>query len=147
MNTLIKKNAYSPVNRFWFDDLFTREFERFLQPSNASSVSPSANIWEDEKSLNMEFAMPGVKKEDVKVKVENNTLLVSAETSSKTEEKEKSYIRKEFNSVAYARSFRINEKRYQVNAIEARLENGVLSLMVPKAVEEKKENSFNIEVK
>ena len=144
MNTILKKAHHSP-SRFWFDDFFTRDFDR-AQPSN-SSVSPSANIWEDEKSLYMEFAMPGVKKEDVKVKVENNTIQVSAESASKVEEKEKSFIRKEFHSASYTRSFRINEKRYQVNAIEAKLENGVLSLVVPKAVEEKKDNVHTIEVK
>jgi len=151
MNTLIKKNAYSPANRFWFDDFFTREFDRFLQPST-SSVAASANVWEDDKNLYMEFAMPGIKKEEVKVKIENNTLQVSAEsdsyrTSTKTEEKEKTFIRKEFNVASYTRSFRINEKRYQVNAVEAKLDNGVLHLVIPKIVEEKKEHSITVEVK
>lgn len=143
MNTILKKSHHP--GRFWFDDFFTRDFDR-SQPST-SSVSPSANIWEDEKNLYMEFAIPGVKKEDVKVKVENNTIQVSAEKAVKDEEKEKSFIRKEFHAVSYTRSFRINEKRYQVNAIEARLENGVLSLVVPKAIEEKKDNVHTVEVK
>lgn len=146
MNTLIKRNQ-APVNRLWFDDFFTREFDRLLQPAGSSSVSASANVWEDDKNLFMEFAIPGVKKEDVKVKVENNTLQVSAETTAKTEEKEKSFIRREFSTTSYSRSFRINEKRYQVNAIEARLENGMLSLVIPKLVEEKKDHSHTIEVK
>lgn len=146
MNTIIKRNQ-APVNRFWFDDFFTREFDRFVQPATNSSVAPSANVWEDDKNLYMEFAVPGIKKEEVKVKVENNTLYVNAQTVAKTEEKEKTFIRKEFNSVSYARNFRINEKRYNVNAMEAKLENGVLNLMIPKIFEEKKDNAFTVEVK
>lgn len=147
MNPLIKKNPYSPASRFWFDDFFTRDFDRFLQPATNASVAASANVWEDEKNLYMEFAMPGIKKEEVKVKIENNTLQVSAQTSGKTEEKEKTFIRKEFHTTAYTRSFRINEKRYHVNAVEAKLDNGILHLVIPKMVEEKKEQTVNVEVK
>lgn len=149
MNTITKNQAFSPVNRYWFDDLFTREIGRLFEPSTSgvTSVPASANVWEDDKNLFMEFSMPGIKKEDVKVTVENNVLTVNAGASVKTEDSKKDFIRKEFHANAYTRSFRISEKRYQVNSIEAKLENGVLNLTIPKVVEEKKETSHTVEIK
>jgi HSP20 family protein len=143
MNTVTKNNQCAPANRLWFDDFFTREVERLFtgNPAN-SSVTPGANVWEDEKQLSLELALPGIKKEDVKIKLENSILNITAEQVKETEDKAKNYIRKEFGKVSYSRSFKVNEKHFNVAGITAAMENGVLLVTLPKQVEEKKESQY-----
>ncbi|HYG52727.1 MAG TPA: Hsp20/alpha crystallin family protein [Flavobacteriales bacterium] len=143
MNMLIKNNQCVPTNRFWFDDFFTREVERLFtgNPAN-TSVTPAANVWEDEKQLSLELALPGIKKEDVKIKFDNGVLSITAEQVKQTETDNKNYIRKEFGKVSYSRSFKVNEKHFKTDAITASMDNGVLMVTLPKQVEEKKESQY-----
>lgn len=148
MNTIAKNNQCAPSNKLWFDDFFTREVDRlFSHQSSRTSATPSANIWDDEKSLFIEMVIPGINKEDVKVKLENNLLNITAEHTSQTEESNKRFIRKEFGKLAYSRSFKLNQDDYQIADIEAAMNNGVLLITVPKKVVEKQESSHIISVK
>lgn len=143
MNTLIKKSTVSPVNRFWFDDFFTREVDKFFTGNNlSSSVLPNSNIWDDDKKLFIEVAIPGIKKEEVKIKLDGNILNISTETNQESEEIDKNYLRKEFGKVEYSRGFKLNQDLYDFNSIEAVMENGVLLVSILKKQEEKKESQF-----
>lgn len=149
MTTLAKSNYCSPSNRVWFDDLLTREMDRFFKGNKnvANAIEASANVWEDDKNLHLEYALPGVKKEQINVQFENGILAVSTEKSSTENDTERNYHRREFTYTSYSRSFRLNDKKYKFDAIEAAFENGVLKVTVPKLVEEKKEARTTIEVK
>jgi HSP20 family protein len=149
MNTHIKSSNCAPSNRLWFDDFFTREVDRFFSHNNSksTSVSPSANIWEDEKVLHLELSLPAIKKEDVKIKLENNLLSITAENTTESQEETKNFIRKEFGRVGYSRSFKLNQDSFQLDAIEAEMKDGILNITLPKKVKEEKENSQFIAIK
>lgn len=136
MRHLIKTN---------FEPLFKNFFDVENDFSFAKNEKPAVNISENEKSYELEFAVPGFQKEDLKVKVENSQLLVSAEQKQESENTEdKKYTRREFSYKSFSRSFYIPEK-VNSEAIEAKYENGILYLSLPKAVES--QDSKNISIK
>lgn len=102
---------------------------------------PRANTVENEKEYLVELFMPGVKKEQIKVDVEKNTLTVSSETNKEEEVK---YSVREFAS-SYKRSFTLPEDVNSDN-ISASYENGVLKVTLPK-VEKAPEIKKQIEIR
>jgi HSP20 family protein len=83
--------------------------------------------------------VPGLKKEEVKVEVEDgNILQISGERSSENEEKSDTWHRVERSSGKFMRRFRLPENA-KVEEVKASMENGVLSVTVPKVQESKPE--------
>ncbi|MDP1803323.1 MAG: Hsp20/alpha crystallin family protein [Bacteroidota bacterium] len=107
----------------WFDKEFGPTF-------------PAVNIDESNKEFNLEFAAPGFKKEDFKVNVDGNVLTISAEKKEEKNEENKRFTRKEYSFNSFTRSFTLPET---VNAdnIDAKYNNGILKLSVPKKEETK----------
>jgi HSP20 family protein len=92
---------------------------------------PAANVSETDKEYKIEVAIPGFKKEEVKVNLENEVLTISAENKSEKEEKAKRYTRKEFFYGSSTRSFQL-PKAANAEKIEAKYENGLLKLAIAK---------------
>jgi HSP20 family protein len=99
---------------------------------------PAVNISEDDKGYGVEVVAPGFKKEDFKVKVDDDVLTISAETKQETQEGEgKEYSRREYTYSSFTRSFRLPENAKD-DSITARYDNGVLQLQIPKTAKETK---------
>ena len=82
----------------------------------------------------VEAELPGFKKEDIEISVENDVLTVTASHSEENEEKkEGKYVHRERRYGSYSRSFDVSE--VECDNIEASLENGVLTLELPKKAE------------
>ncbi len=95
---------------------------------------PSANIKEKSNGFTVEVAAPGLSKEDFKVGIEHDVLSISAEkTAHKNEENEK-YTRQEFHYDSFTRSFRLPDT-INADKIDARYENGLLKINIPKKTE------------
>ena len=92
---------------------------------------PAVNISETEKDFVVEMAVPGFKKEDFKVKVENEVLIIEAEKKEEKVEEEKNYTRKEYSHESFCRSFRLPEN-VKEDMIMAGYEDGMLKLTLPK---------------
>ena len=88
---------------------------------------------ETEKNFRIELAAPGLNKEDFNIKVEKDTLSISAKKETSTVEGEKVKVR-EFAYTSFQRNFNL-PKTVDAEAIEARYENGVLSVTLPKKEE------------
>lgn len=109
----------SMVDDFWSggmtpkDDIFTKEW------------MPLVNIKDDEDIYEIELAVPGFKKEEIEVSVDNGLITISA-LSEKTEEKEEEhYTRREFSSSSFTKSFSI-PKDASEDDVQASYEDGVL---------------------
>lgn len=96
------------------------------------------NIFENENDWTLELLAPGYHKSDFTMKIEDNTLRVSA---TQKEEKRK-FFRKEFRTSEIDRSFKL-PKNIDSDKISANLEVGILSIVIPKS-EEAKPRSINI---
>lgn len=95
---------------------------------------PAVNISENEKNYSVEVVAPGFKKEDFKLKVDDDILTISAESKSETKEegKEKEYTRREYSYNSFTRSFHLPENVKDDN-ISATYQDGILKLQLPKS--------------
>ena len=127
-NALTKKTNVLPsfVNDFFkpWNDWFDNGFEKTL------SV-PAVNITENKGQYDVSVAAPGMKKDDFKIDLDGDMLTISAEKEETKEDKDKQYNRKEYNYSSFSRSFTLPEEVKQ-DKIEAKYENGVLTLVLPK---------------
>ena len=152
METLVKRNGLFPlvpVNTF-FDDLFTKDIFDWTD-RNFSSIGsnlPSVNLKETDDLLKIELAAPGMKKEDFKVEIDNNTLLISSEKEEEKEEtrKKDNYIRKEFNYQSFFRSFSLPEY-IDESKIEANYKDGILHVNIAKKEGGKSKTTKRIAIK
>lgn len=131
--TLVKVN--NPLSRS-FDGLMKDLFNEFpvgLSKTVREDVLhfPPVNIAENNSSYQLEIAAPGFDKADFNIKLEENLLTISNEKKEEKTDTENKQIRKEFSYRSFKRSFTIDEK-IDAEKINARYENGILKLDLPK---------------
>lgn len=130
---LVRINRY-PV----FNDLMENFEKSFFGPLNEKDGDvPAVNIKDAKDQYLLEFAAPGLKKQDFKIDLDNYVLTVSSEKKQEKEEKESSYSRREFVYSSFSRSFTL-PKTVNVDKIKADYSNGILSITLPKKEEEAK---------
>lgn len=119
--------------------MFENVFNDAVSPFVSSMVAPSfkVDISEDEKAIYIDADMPGIKKEDVKISMDDDVLTICTERSHEEEEKKKDYHRIERTYGSMSRSFTVGENVDSDN-IDARYDNGVLRIQIPKREPEKK---------
>jgi HSP20 family protein len=96
-----------------------------------SGWMPSVDITEDKDSFVLSAELPGVKKEDVKISVRDNTLTIEGEKKSTSEKKDDDYYRNERFFGKFTRSFTLNSE-VDTDKIKADFEHGVLTVSLPK---------------
>ena len=129
-----------------FDDFFKPWREWFDMGWDKVSTVPSVNVTEADKEYKISVAAPGLQKDDFKVNVDGNMITISAERSTRSEEKEEKFTRKEYNYTSFSRTFTLPDN-VMADKIEARYENGELMLMLPKMVDEKVSTHKKIEIR
>jgi HSP20 family protein len=92
---------------------------------------PTVNIIENGKDFKIEMAAPGMEKKDFHVSVENGMLTISSEKKEEMKEKKENFTRREFSYSSFSRSFRLPENCLP-DKIDAKYENGILKLSLPK---------------
>lgn len=135
----------------WFDDLFDRSFmmtpwpeERELYGKHARNLMKT-DVHETEDGYEMNVDLPGFKKEDIHVDLNEGYLTLRAEKNlEKEEKKEKKVIRSERYVGSMSRSFYVGDIRPE--SIKCRYENGVLTLEFPKAEQPKLPESHAITI-
>ena len=107
---------------------------------------PAVNITENKDAYMVSLAAPGLKKDDFKIAVEGNMLTISSEKEETKEEKDKKFTRKEYSYSSFSRSFTLPEE-INKEKIDAKYEDGVLKLSLPRKEEAKKPLAKQIAVK
>lgn len=130
-----------------FSELF--DADKFFNPGTYlkefNKQFPPVNITESAKEYKIELAIPGFDKEDVKVHVENEMLTISAEKKEEKNVKNERYTRKEFSYGSFNRSFQL-PKAANGDNVKAKIENGILNLVVAKKEEALKQAKKEIKV-
>jgi HSP20 family protein len=118
------------LNRF-FDDAFGTGGFDDAPAGLVSAWVPPCDIFENQESVKLVLELPGVKPEDVKLSLENGTMMIRGEKKQVAEEKTERVHR-------YERSYGVFERRFSlpnsvdVEAIKANFEQGVLTVTLPK---------------
>lgn len=107
---------------------------------------PAVNITEQKDDYVVSLAAPGLKKDDFKIDVDGNMLTISSEKEESKEEKDKRFTRKEYNYSSFSRSFTLPDE-INKEKIDARYEDGVLKISLPRKEEAKKPAAKQIAVK
>jgi|SRR6185312_3739544 len=131
MATLVKRN--NTLFPTLVNDLFDTDFFNFdndfmkLKSINA----PSVNVSETDKEFKIEMAAPGLEKKDFKVTIDKGLLSISSEKETEKTEEKKNYWRKEFSYNQFSRSFQLPDNTV-TDKIDAKYDNGILSVVLPK---------------
>jgi len=128
-----------------FNDVFDSIFNDTFFSDRLMSRVPAANISESQDHYHVELAAPGLKKEDFKISLERDVLSISAEQSAQNDLQDRSFNKREFSYNSFVRSFTLPDSADD-NGIDAKYENGVLCINIPKR-EEAKIQSRQIEIK
>lgn len=141
--TLIKYNqndtpaTYSSfIDRFFNDDIFGKKWN--------SNFSPKVDVAETNKAFEIQFHIPGVRKEDVTIYIHDDRLTVSGERKFENEKNEKNYHSLESYYGQFSRSFYLPDN-IKADKVEASYKDGILSIEIPK--DEKKETKRTISIK
>ncbi len=140
-----EKREVVPFWRSGFDDLdrvfnnFKRDFEHVLAPSfamakpfhHALESSPACDLVDEGDKFVVTADMPRIKKEEINLNVGDDYIDISAEHKESEEEKKKKYIRKEHSKVSIHRRMSLPE-RVKSSDVKAKLNNGILTIDIPK---------------
>jgi HSP20 family protein len=131
--TMVK--MYNPVQKS-INNLFDEFFNEM--PSINKTVNklfaPAVNIVETADAYHLELMAPGRNKEDFSIAVDKEVLTVGFEAKEEKNQNDYKVIRKEFSYQSFKRSFTLDEK-INAEAIQAKYENGLLKLYLPKKTE------------
>jgi len=147
--SLIKWNrAAQPTFPSLFDDFFGRELFNWGNNnfSSTSTTVPSVNVKETADTYEVEVAAPGMEKNDFQITLDGNLLTISSEKENRTEDKDGNYTRREFSYQSFQRSFNLPKDVVDEDRIQAKYENGLLHLTIPKKEEAKKKAPRQIEI-
>ena len=140
MMPMMRTNSWIPTV---FNDLFYND----LMPK-VNQTAPAINVKESDNAYTVELAAPGMKKEDFNVHInDEGNLVVKLESKQdhKEEDKNTRYLRREFSYTKFEQTLILPDD-VKKDAISAKVENGVLTVELPKVVEEKVKLSRKIDI-
>ena len=139
-------NHNFPTLSNWLDDIFNRDLPSvFTSNFNTGITLPKVNIKETADAFIVEMAVPGLKKSDFHVDIDNQVLSISTETKEEKEQKEENYTRREFGYSSFKRTFTLPES-VNDEKINASYNEGILSILLPKKEEAKQKPARTISI-
>ncbi len=115
-------------------------------PSADFNYYPHLDIYDDEKNFYVNAEIPGVKKENIKITIQDNFLTITGEKKKETEEKDKkNFYRSERVYGSFTRSFTLPED-INPDSVDAKFDNGILNIKISKSEPKKVSEKF-IEIK
>lgn len=144
-----KQNSNSltfPTWSNWIDELFNRDLPSVFTPNFNSGITlPKVNIRETKDAYFVDMAVPGIKKEDFHIDLDNQMLSISTETKQENENNEENLIRREFGYSSFKRTFSLPETINE-DKIKAAYRDGILSIHLPKKEEAKQKPARSIKI-
>ena len=129
------------IDELFNDDLTIGSRSNF----NNGITLPKVNIKETDESFMLEMAVPGFKKSDFVLDVENDELSISADLSTEASEQEEGYTRREFGFSSFKRTFALPDS-VEEGGIKASYKDGILAVEIPKKEEAKPKPARTIKI-
>jgi HSP20 family protein len=150
--SIIKRNGnQSLFNGFpvFFNDFLTRDLFNWNEQNSSltNTTIPAVNIREHAENFTVEMAAPGMEKNDFHIELNGNTITISSEKKQEENmDENERYTTREFSYQSFCRVFTLPKDVVDSEKIEAKYENGVLRLTIPKKEEAKQKAPKQIEV-
>jgi HSP20 family protein len=141
MTPMMRRNAA------WLPSVFNDLFDNDFMPK-ANATAPAINVKETDRAYTVELAAPGMTKEDFNVHInDEGNLIVKMEKKNEKTEDDKSarYLRREFSYTKYEQTLILPDD-VERDHISAKVEHGVLTVELPKQVQEQVKVSRQIEI-
>ena len=116
--------------------MFNSYFGRLPEEEDQGMWYPAVDISESTDEITVKAEVPGMKKEDIKISIQDNILTLKGEKIKENEEKEKNYHRIERNYGVFERSFSLPVS-IQMDKVKAKYQDGILMISLPKSEEAK----------
>jgi HSP20 family protein len=141
---LDQSNLFPSLSNTW-EDFFGRDITNL--PSWRTGMSmPAVNIEDKPDKFLVHLAVPGMKRDDFKIELQNGLLTVSSEKEETHEDKAENFTRREFSYQSFKRSFTLPES-VKADKIDAKYVDGILTINLPKREEAKVQPTRQIEIK
>ena len=120
------------------DNLFEDRFFQHYHPAYifSDSATPTIDMYETDSEIVVKAALPGVEPEETNIDITGNILTIKGDTKVEQEIKEENYIHREYRHGSFNRSLAL-PSGLSTEKAEANMENGILTLSIPKAEEVK----------
>ncbi len=142
-------SIHNELNNFLRDTIINPAFSHQLTMKKTSTWRPAVEIKQSEKEYTVKVQLPGVKKDDIEVELDNDFMTITAEIEEEKDEKEQKeknmkYHTCEFRYGKYKRTISFDQP-VRIDEADAQYKNGVLTIMLPKQqVEEAKTRKLEI---
>ncbi|GAB2461037.1 hypothetical protein GCM10011375_11870 [Hymenobacter qilianensis] len=138
------QDSFSGMSQSPFSAMLDRFFnDTVASRGRLSSFSPQVDAYETERGYQIEAALPGMKREDIKVDFQQGRLTISGERQFKNEQNDRRYHLVESSYGSFQRSFQLPDA-VSPDQIEASFEDGVLRVMVPKDTQKTMRHQIDI---
>lgn len=149
----MKKSSIQTSTPNWFDidrsiDSLRKEMEKAFSgfPVSMPKMNhTSCDVIDEGNQFRVKMDVPGIKKNEIKLDVTENSLQISGEHKEESQEKKKNYLRKERSHISYYRTLPLSENVI-AGKVKAKLSDGVLDITLPKskptAIKQKKSISI-----
>ncbi|MBO5611072.1 MAG: Hsp20/alpha crystallin family protein [Prevotella sp.] len=121
----------------WLPEVFNDFFNTDYMP-RTNATAPAINVIENEKEYRVELAAPGMKKEDFDININqdgNLTIKMECKREMKEEDRKARYLRREFAYSKYSQTLILPDD-VDKEKISAKMEDGVLTINLPKIIKE-----------
>jgi len=122
------------------DDFFS---DNWLQGRSLLKDTFKIDITESDKEYFVEAELPGIKKEEINLGIEDDNLCISVNRTEEVKNDSKNYIHRERRAASMSRRIRLANAQF--DKIKAKLEEGVLRVTIPKSEKVDKSRKINIE--
>ena len=130
----------------WIDSFFNNELPSvFTSNFNTGMTLPKVNIKETSDAYVVEMAVPGLKKSDFHIDLDNQVLSIATEMKEENEQQEDNYTRREFGYSSFKRTFTLPDS-VDDGKIDAKYADGILSIHLPKREEAKQKPPRTIKI-
>lgn len=138
---------YPVIRNNWLDNAFDELFNSSWMP-RMNTTAPAVNVRESEKAFVMDIAAPGLKKEFCRVNIDkdgNLVVKIENKVEHKDADKREHYLRREFSYSNYEQAYSLPEN-VDKEHIGAKVEDGILSITLPKVTKEDVKIDRQIEI-
>jgi HSP20 family protein len=133
----------------FFNDFLTKDLWDWGLSNNSitNTTIPAINVKETNDNFEVEVAAPGMQKNDFKIELDGNMLTISSEKEERRQSNDnEKYTRREFSYQSFQRTFQLPKEVVDEDKIQARYENGLLHLTIPKKEHAKQRPPRMIEI-